>query len=435
MSSYIESRGGAFDRTLFFGLQPFLMDYLAKPVTLDDVLEAEEIATAHGLPFNRDGWLGILTRHGGFLPIEILAVPEGTIVPNRNVLVQVWNTDPECAWLTSYIETALLRAVWYPSTVATISWACKQIIRHALKETSDDPEGQLPFKLHDFGARGVSSLESAALGGMAHLVNFRGTDTLAALPAARKYYGETMAGFSIPAAEHSTITSWGRNRESNAYANMLAQFGRQGGLVAVVSDSYDLFHAVGEIWGGSLRDQVLATGGTLVIRPDSGYPPTIVLQTVELLAEKFGAETNRKGFKVLNPAVRVIQGDGIDPASIGEILAALTQAGYAADNVAFGMGGALLQKLDRDTQRFAMKTSAVMINGHWTDVFKDPATDPEKASKRGRLALRESDQGLETVRIEECPAADNLLTPVFRDGKILKIWSFREIRERANRNM
>ena len=171
-------------------------------------------------------------------------------------------------WLTTFIETALLRAVWYPTTVATLSRKAKLIIQAGLEKSSDDPAGQLPFKLHDFGARGVSSGESAGLGGMAHLVNFMGTDTMEALLAARRYYGAEMAGFSIPAAEHSTMTSWGRARERQAYEMMLDRFEGEGRLVAVVSDSYDLDHAVNEIWGGALREKVLAQKGTLVIRHD-----------------------------------------------------------------------------------------------------------------------------------------------------------------------
>jgi nicotinamide phosphoribosyltransferase len=154
----------------------------------------------------------IVTDHGGHLPLEIRALPEGMVVPAGVPLVQVENTDPRMPWLTTFVETALLRAVWYPSTVATMSWQCRQVILAGLERTSDDPQGQLPFKLHDFGARGVSSAESAGLGGMAHLVNFQGTDTMEALLAARRYYDADIAGFSIPAAEHSTITSWGRAR-------------------------------------------------------------------------------------------------------------------------------------------------------------------------------------------------------------------------------
>src|SRR6185369_70114 len=198
---------------LFFGLQPYLMDRLCRPVTAGDVDEAEAICAAHGVPFNRSGWEAIIKDHAGFLPLEIKALPEGTIAPAGVPLVQVENTDERMPWLTTFVETALLRAIWYPTTVATLSWKCKAIIRAGLVQTSDDAAGQLPFKLHDFGARGVSSGESAALGGMGHLVNFQGTDNMESLVAARRYYGADMAGFSIPAAEHSTMTAWGRERE------------------------------------------------------------------------------------------------------------------------------------------------------------------------------------------------------------------------------
>jgi nicotinamide phosphoribosyltransferase len=132
VSSYIESRGGVYPETTFFGLQMFLKQYLTKPITLADIDEAEAICIAHGVPFNRQGWLHILQEHKGYLPLEIEAVAEGTIVPTANVLVQVINTDPKCAWVTSYIETALLRAIWYPVTVATVSKNCQKIIARYL---------------------------------------------------------------------------------------------------------------------------------------------------------------------------------------------------------------------------------------------------------------------------------------------------------------
>jgi len=206
--SYIESRGGEYDTTLFFGLQAFIKEYLLEPITQADIDVADEILTAHGEPFNRAGWQYILDQHKGFLPLVIRAVPEGTVVPVSNVLATVENTDPECFWLTTYLETALLRAVWYPTTVATQSKSIKKVIQHYLEMTGDPTT--ISFKLHDFGARGVSSMESAGIGGAAHLVNFMGSDTITGVLYAREYYGAGVAGFSIPAAEHSTITSWGR---------------------------------------------------------------------------------------------------------------------------------------------------------------------------------------------------------------------------------
>jgi nicotinamide phosphoribosyltransferase len=438
---YLESRGGVYERTLFFGLQSILKEYLAKPVTAAMVDEAEGFFSAHGEPFNEAGWRHIAEAHGGMLPLRIRAVAEGTVVPTHQALMTIESTCPDCFWVPSYAETLLMR-VWYPITVATISWHVKQTIREYLDRTSDDPAAQIPFKLHDFGARGVSSAESAGLGGMAHLVNFRGTDTILGVLAAREYYGEAMAGYSIPAAEHSTITAWGKDRELDAYRNMLRQFAKPGAVVACVSDSYDVFHAVKEMWGGSLREEVIASGATLVVRPDSGDPADIVHRTLKMLNAAFGSTVNDRGYRVLNH-VRVIQGDGVNPDSIRAILERITRAKYSADNLAFGMGGALLQKMDRDTQKFALKCSAARIDGQWMDVFKDPVTDHAKASRPGRLTLaRHREHGtfrtisLPDGAIEADPAMlgagwEEAMTTVWANGKLLRDWTFAEVRARS----
>jgi nicotinamide phosphoribosyltransferase len=432
MFSYIESRGGLYDRTVFFGLQSILKEYLTHRVTDAEIDEARAIFSAHGEPFNEPGWRHITRELGGRLPVSIRAVPEGSVVPTHNVLATIESTDPQSFWIASYIETLLLR-LWYPTTVATVSWHIKQLIRSHLEKTSDDPAGQLPFKLHDFGARGVSSLESAALGGMAHLVNFKGTDTVSALLAARRYYGEAMAGFSIPAAEHSTITAWGRSGEEAAYRNMIAQYGKPGAVFACVSDSYDVYAAIEKFWNGSLRRAVIESGATLVVRPDSGDPPDVVERCARLLDHGFGSTRNHKGYKILNH-VRLVQGDGINEKSIAAILSRLTSAGFATDNIAFGMGGGLLQHVNRDTQRFAMKCSAARIGGNWTDVYKDPATDSGKASKKGRLDLYRlaTDQRYVTCRLGERPHdRPSELIEVFKDGEIIREWTFAEVRARS----
>lgn len=425
--AYVESRGGKFDKSLFFGLQLWLKKYLSKPITVDDVIEAQEFWAAHGEPFNADGWLDIINKHGGYMPVEIKAVPEGTVVGAHNVLATITNTDPKAYWLPSYLETAMLRALWYPTTVATISWHCKQIIKAAIEKSSDDPS-QLAFKLHDFGARGVSSHESAEIGGLAHLVNFMGTDTMEAVVAGRRYYNEKMAGFSIPAAEHSTITSWTRDGETDAYKNMLHYFAGKDKIVAVVSDSYDIYNATKNIWGGTLRNEVLKSGATVVIRPDSGNALTVPVEIVQSLAQTFGYTINNKGFRVLHPSVRVIQGDGINVDSLPKIIDNLLKAGFAIDNLAFGMGGGLLQHCNRDTLKFAMKTSAVKVNGEWRDVYKDPVGDHGKMSKKGHLALIRENGEFKTV---PAPHRSDMLVPVFRDGKLRYEISLETIRRNS----
>lgn len=431
MFSYIESRGGEYDKTVFFGLQYYLKKYLTHRVTVAEVKEAKEFFEAHGEPFNYEGWMYIATKLKGKLPVRIRAVPEGSVIPTHNILVSVESTDPKVFWVVSWIETMLLR-IWYSINVATRSYKIRQIILEALLVSSDNPEAEINFKLHDFGSRGVSSQESAMIGGAAHLVNFMGSDTVVGVRCANKYYHSKMAGFSIPAAEHSSITSWGKDYEVDAYRNMLKQFAKPGSLVAVVSDSYDLWNAITSHWGTNLKEEVIKSGATVVIRPDSGNPSEVVLKSLKLLDEKFGHTTNSKGYKVLNN-VRVIQGDGINENSIQEILNVALAAGYSATNIAFGMGGQLLQCHNRDTLKFAMKCSSITVNGKERDVFKDPITDHGKVSKAGRLDLIEDNGKYKTVKLREGQEFDphSCMVTVFENGKVLIDYTLDEIRARA----
>lgn len=439
LSSYIEPRGGRFDTVVAFGAQAYAKDHLMTPITYGDIDEAQDICVGGGLPFNRQGFLDILNYHGGFYPVELSAMPEGTVMTVPNAVAQVVNTDKTMPWLTSFIETSLLRSIWYPSTVATLSRKMKGHIYEALKLTSDDPDGQIMYKLHDFGARGATSSESAMLGGMGHLVNFNGTDTLEAVLGLRRFYNTTLRNFSIPASEHSTMTSWGRVRESDAYKNALMQ--NPTGLVSIVVDSYDTMNAVTNIFGGDLYKIVMARDGVLVLRPDSGNPTTMVLDVIERAMEKFGFKTNSKNFRVLTDVVRAIQGDGMDEVSIPQLLTNAYDRGISVDNFAMGMGGGLLQKVDRDTMKWAMKANAIEIDGVWHDVFKDPITDPGKRSKRGRQAViehadRVGPARFETVNFEGMLASGldprcNRLRPIYRNGELLVDEDLDTIRNRA----
>lgn len=431
--SYIESRGGRHDKTVMFGLQYYLKTYLCQKITPSMVEQADAFFAVHGLPFNRAGWNHVVSEHNGNLPLRIRALPEGSVVPTSNALVTVENTCPDCFWLTSWFETMLLR-IWYPITVATESKYIKSIIRSYLDMTSDDPESEIQFKLHDFGSRGVSSGESAALGGAAHLVNFMGSDTVEGVLLANTCYREKMAGFSIPAAEHSTVTSWGREHEVDSYRNMLKQFARPGSILAVVSDSYNIYNACEKLWGEELKQEIIDSGATVVIRPDSGHPATVVLKCLQILDSKFGHTVNSKGYKVLNH-VRVIQGDGVNADSIAEILNAAKGDGYSATNIAFGMGGALLQQHNRDTQKFAMKCSSVTTNGVDIDVFKDPIDDHGKRSKAGRLDVIKING--EFVTVQGIPSnviflPNTAMETVYENGSMLKEHTFAEVRSRAD---
>lgn len=438
--SYLESRGGMFDETVFYGLQYFLKEYLqGVAFTKADVDEAEDtLNQVFGRPgvFKRENFDYILQQHGGKLPVRIKAVPEGSVVPVKNVLLSIENTDPKCYWLTNFLETLLMQ-VWYPSTVATLSREIKKTVTRYFELTADeDSYGAIDFVLNDFGLRGVSSVESGALGGSAHLINFMGSDTVYACTFARKYYNAKKTyGMSVPATEHSIMTLLGAEGERKVFEHVLDAYPQ--GILSCVSDSYNIFNAVENLWGGELKEKVMQRNGALVIRPDSGDPVKTLLKVFDILLDKFGFTVNQKGYKVLPDQVRVIQGDGVDYDSIGLIYQQLTAHGIAAQNLVLGMGGALLQKVNRDTQKFALKCAYAEVNGAGINVKKSPVEMNEngeiissfKTSKSGRLKLIETENGLQTV--SEAETGIDLLETVFENGTITREFTFEEIRERA----
>lgn len=439
MRSFLESRGGKYNKTVMFGLQYYLKNFLTRKITVEDVEEAKEISELMGVPFNYEGWMVIATELEGKLPVRIRAVPEGMVIPIKNVLMDIESSDKadeRTFWVVSWLETLMLR-IWYTITVATHSYHTKQLIKEYLDKSSDNADSELPWKLHDFGGRGVTCQEQAMLGGAAHLVNFMGTDTVAGLIMARRYYNEKVAGFSIPASEHSTMTMWGRDGEVDALRNMIRSYG-DGNIFACVSDQYDFFHCCREIWAKELKQEILDMKATLVVRPDSGDPVKCIVEGLKIFADAFGYTVNSKGYKVVNK-IRMIQGDGINEKDIKNILDAVLAAGFSAENVGFGMGGGLLTKgLDRDTQKFAFKCCWALIDGKEVNVFKDPVTDPGKKSKRGRLALRKSVNPLtgalevRTLPEDDVDPKDNLLEVVYEDGEIKKEYTFEEVRKNTN---
>ncbi len=436
--SYFEARKGArFDKTTFFGLQYLMMEYLEGVVVTKEKIDfAEKLVTAHlgsDTIFNRARWDYIVEEHGGKLPVRIKAVPEGSVIPTNNVLMTVENTDPKCFWLTNHLET-MLTWVWYPSTVASLSRTTKEMLAKYLEQTSDSMEG-LMFKLHDFGYRGVSGYEAAKLGGAGHLVNFLGTDTVGAMELAMFYYDADMdnIGFSVPATEHSVMTSLGEEGESDMYKRVLEKYPT--GILSVVSDSYDIYRATEKYVGEYFKEEILNRDGVFVVRPDSGEPVETVMRLLYILGEKFGYEVNTKGYKVLNPSVRLIWGDGIDYDGIKEILTEMVSELWSTDNIVFGMGGGLLQKVNRDTQRFAFKCSAQKRGGVWYDIQKKPL-DESKKSKSGKLALVKvvGSHGCGYETIENCyeEREDDLLQTVYLNGDIVKKYKFDEIRANAS---
>lgn len=441
--SYLESRGGMFNETLFYGLQYFLKEYLeGQAFTQQDLDEAEiflKQVFGRDDVFDKSRFQYILDQYDGKLPIQIKAVAEGTVVPTGNVLMTIENTDPACFWLTNFLETLLMQ-VWYPTTVATLSDQVKKVVTQAFSETaSEGNEAGIEFVLNDFGFRGVSSLESAGLGGSAHLLSFRGSDNLAGSVLAQQYYQtNTVYGLSIPATEHSICTLLGKDGELDVFKHVLKTFPT--GTIACVSDSYNIFRACEEYWGEELKQEILNRDGVLVVRPDSGDPIQTLLKIFEILFNKFGCTINNKGYKVLPPQLRVIQGDGVNFESIVDIYQALKTNGISAENLVLGMGGALLQKVDRDTQKFALKCSYATINGQDVDVEKCPTemdkngniTESFKKSKSGRLKLVKINGIFKTVTQEDDLELPDELQIVFENGQLVNVLTFEQVRANAN---
>ncbi len=382
--SYLESRGGVYDEIVFFGLQYYLKEYISKPITEKDIREAEELALFHGIPFYKEGWNHIVTRCGGYLPLEIRAVPEGSINKPGDVLMTITNTDPKCWWLTNWVETLLMK-VWYPTTIATKSYKVKKLLKSYWDETVDDDlHGAIDFAYHNFGDRGSSSVESALVGGMAHLTQFKGTDNFNAVKGCKTYYQQER-GHSIPASEHSTVTAWGEDSEYTMFDSYLEQHKGEA-IIACVSDSYDIFKAT-DYWTQPSVKVRVESGDypTVVIRPDSGNPIDVINKMLSIMERNAVKYTiNKKGFKTFDK-YRILWGDGITANTIYAILSFLSSEGYSAMNMAFGSGGDLMQNINRDNCKFAIKCSAAKVNGVWRDVYKNPITDAGKVSKAGLL--------------------------------------------------
>ena len=345
-------------------------------------------------------------------------------------MMTVENNDPKCYWLTNYLET-LLSQVWSPSTVATASYHAKKMMMKFLVDTADNPEEAILFMLHDFGFRGVSSFESACLAGAGHLVNFMGTDTFPAVELTMDYYNsKEVTAYSVPATEHSIMTSRGRDGEMEILGDLLDKYPT--GILACVIDSYDYREFIKEAVR-RYKDKILAREGKLVFRPDSGMPSEVTMECAELLAEGFGTTINSKGYKVFDPKVGLLWGDGIDVMGARSILFTLTTRGFAASNIVFGMGGGLLQKINRDTQRFAFKSSYQERGGVGYDIFKQPI-DITKTSKKGKLMLILTEDGsYKTVKQDTDVAKEGIdfLETVFKDGELVRDMTFDEVRKNA----
>jgi len=438
MTSYGEARVDITETIVPFGMQMLTKRYLTQTITMADVDAAEAFSEAHfgRKLFARKAWEKVVNVYDGKLPLIIRSVPEGTVMKGRQPIYSVTVLDKDLYWMSAGFETMIQRAVWYPTTIATMDYSIKGEIEKFYDLTGAD-KGLLPFALHDFGGRGVTSGETAEIGGSAHLVNFMGSDTVEGILAANFYYKEVMAGFSVYATEHSIQCSFGGGSDDAVrYLRKQLSNAVEGSIISIVIDGYDVYREA-KLLCTVLKQEILDTKAKVVFRPDSGDMMEVVPRLLEMQAEAFGTTETEEGYKQIN-TVGVIQGDGVCHNTIVELLSLVTKLGYAADTVIFGSGGALLQKLDRDTLKFAQKACAILTDDGWVGIAKDPVTDHGKKSKEGVLTLARdmATGGMFTARLDLSPLSDqteDVMKLVYYKGDLYNETTLAEVRENISK--
>lgn len=443
--SYLQARTAKeLPKTVFFGLQYYLTTYLSQPITQEHAEEFFKIRESllGETPVGVRDRINALVKLG-FWPLEIKAVPEGEVMPVQNVLMTITNTVAGFGWCVGFVESLLLK-VWNTTTVASYSLKLRELVTNYALRTCDSM-AHLPFQVHDFGYRGVSSEETAKLSGAAHLLNFYGSDTVPAVPFLMEHYdAQWPIALSVPATEHSVMCSYTKEGELQAFERMLDLY--PAGIVSIVSDTYDLWNVL-DRFARQLRSRIKSREGKVVFRPDSGDPVKIICGdpeapigspaykgALELLGQTFGATKNDKGYKVLDPHVGLIYGDGFFFDRFDQVLGRMLDQGWASSNLVVGIGGLLLQAHSRDELGFAIKATEGVINGRHVELFKDPVTDKKKRSHMGLLKLNKYGRGAYFTadhQSQESEAADdNYLKLVFKDGEVLKRYTLDEIRQR-----
>lgn len=383
----------------------------------------------------------------GYLPLELCAVPEGTLVPLRVPVLTVENTHPDFFWLTNYFETLLSNVLWMAMTSATTAYRYRKLISgHADIQGYD--QSLVNWQGHDFSMRGLSGIESAELSGAGHLLSFTGTDSVPAIKMLEHYYpgGGFIAG-SVPATEHSVMCAGGEVDEMATFERLMDLY--PNGILSVVSDTWDFWNVIGKILP-ALKNKILSRDGKLVIRPDSGNPVDILCGDphapvgslefkglIDSLWDIFGGTETPSGYRVLDSHIGAIYGDSITEERCRAILERLALKGYAAANIVFGIGSYTYQYVTRDTYGFAMKATWAEICGEESMLYKDPKTDNGvKKSARGRLAVVEDEHGTITMvdglSLKEWKEHPTMLRPIWRDGEFLVHESLAEIRQRLH---
>jgi nicotinamide phosphoribosyltransferase len=396
-----------------------------------------------------------------YLPIAVKAIPEGTLVPIKVPVLTIYNTHPDFYWVTNYLETILSNLLWKPMTSATIAHQYRKVLTKWQEKTDAEKSWFIDWQGHDFSMRGMDSVEAVISSGVAHLTSFMGSDSLPAIYGARKYYGaEGPVGGSVNATEHSVMCAGGKEDEVETFRRLLETYPT--GILSVVSDTWDLWKVCTEHLV-TLKEEILARDGKLVIRPDSGDPVDILCGTfewspkesferassinfqeennftpemkgvIELLWDVFGGTVNEQGYKVLDPHIGAIYGDSITIDRADEICRRLEGKGFASTNVVLGIGSFTYQYNTRDTFGFAMKATYVEVNGEGREIFKDPITDDgTKKSATGLLCVATDNEGKLVLadKVSWDGEANGKLQTIYKDGKFANVTDLETIRKR-----
>lgn len=447
----------ASEGTVVFGIEYFIKKYLLEEFNKnffnrpkEEVIEEFSRRINTFLGPNQVGINHISALHDlGYLPIEIKALPEGTLCPIGVPVLTVINTAPEFFWITNYLETLMSACLWLPMTSATSARLYKKrLMEHALKTGFHDQPG-LDFLCHDFSMRGMAGIEAAVMSGLGHLTSFTGSETIPALEAAEEYYNadadsELLAG-TVPATEHSVMCAGGMEDEFETFKRLITEI-YPTGIVSIVSDTWDFWQVITE-YMPRLKDTIMSRDGRVVVRPDSGDPVKIICGDPEadpnspeykgayqLLGEIFGTTVNEKGYKVLDTHIGLIYGDSITLERQHQIYSQLEDKGFAATNLVLGIGSYTYQFKSRDSLGFAMKATWCQIKGEAKEIFKNPKTDSGmKKSLKGLLQVYKED-GVYKVKdqVSKEEEQQGCLRTVFKDGLLYKAGFLDTIRQNVN---
>jgi len=450
-----KSRRGYTDQMVFFGLQYFIKHFLIDSWNRDFFQQPKEQVIRQ---FSRriNNYLGpnnVGTQHIeelhdlGYLPIKIMALPEGSVYPLKVPCLILYNTDERFFWLTNYLETILSANVWGMCTSATTALQYRKIFEAYALETDGDITF-VDWQGHDFSFRGMYGAEAAVMSGAAHLLIFTGTDTIPAIDFLEQYYladsDKELIGGSVAATEHSVMCAGGMENELETFRRLIEDI-YPTGIVSIVSDSWDFWQVMTE-FTLALKDRILARDGKVVFRPDTGCPVKIICGdpqapigspeykgAIECLWDVFGGSTTAKGYKALNSHVGLIYGDSITIERAEAICAGLKAKGFASTNIVFGIGSFTYQHVTRDTDGYAVKATFAKVDGKDREIFKDPKTDDgTKKSAKGLVAVFKDEQGQFYLKdqaswqdVNNCE-----FVPVFADGELLTEYSLADIRAR-----